>query len=39
MFTAQDGSTIFKVLDIGKYDEKLRWARNPEQELEEGEYF
>jgi hypothetical protein len=39
MVTAPDGSKVFKVLDVGKYDEKLRWARNPEQDLAEGEYF
>ena len=39
MFTAPDGSKVFKVLDVGKYDEKLRWARNPEQDLAEGEYY
>ena len=38
MFTGPDGATVFKVLDVGKYDEKLRWARNPDQNLEtEGE--
>ena len=41
MFTGPDGASVFKVLDVGKYDEKLHWARNPEQNLEtEGEdYF
>ena len=41
MFTGPDGASLFKVLDVGKYDEKLRWARNPEQNLEvEGDdYF
>ena len=40
MFTGPDGASVFKVLDVGKYDEKLRWARNPrEQNLAEGEYF
>ena len=41
MFTGPDGGSLFKVLDVGKYDDKLRWARNPEQDLaEEGEdYF
>ena len=40
-FTAPDGSHVFKVLDVGKYDEKFRWAKNPEQNLAvEGEdYF
>ena len=33
MFTGPDGASVFKVLDVGKYDEKLRWARNPEQNL------
>ena len=36
-FTGPDGDTVFKVLDVGKYDEKFRWAKNPEQNLaEEG---
>ena len=36
-FTGPDGQPIFKVLDVGKYDEKIRWAKNPEQNLaEEG---
>ena len=36
-FTGPDGKAIFKVLDVGKYDEKFRWAKNPEQNLaEEG---
>jgi hypothetical protein len=41
MFTGPDGASLFKVLDVGKYDDKLRWARNPEQDLAvEGEdYF
>ena len=41
MFTGPDGDTLFKVLEMGKYDGKLRWAKNPEQDLaEEGEdYF
>ena len=41
MFTGPDGKTVFKILDVGMYDEKLRWARYPEQDLEvEGEdYF
>jgi hypothetical protein len=41
MFTGPDGASVFKVLDVGKYDKKLRWARNPEQNLDvEGEdYF
>ena len=40
MFTAPDGSTVFKVLDVGKYDEKFRWAKNPEQNLAvEGEDY
>ena len=41
MFAAPDGSKVSKVLDVGKYDDKLRWARNPEQDLAvEGEdYF
>jgi hypothetical protein len=41
MFTGSDGGSFFKVLDVGKYDEKLRWAKNPDQNLEtEGEdYF
>jgi hypothetical protein len=34
-----DGSKVFKVLDVGKYDDKLRRARNPEQNLAEGEYY
>ena len=40
-FTATDGSTVFKVLDVTKYDNKLRWAKNPKQDLaKEGEdYF
>ena len=40
-FTGPDGQPIFKVLDVGKYDEKFRWAKNPEQNLaEEGvDYF
>ena len=40
-FTGPDGQPIFKVLDVGKYDEKFRWAKNPEQNLAvEGEdYF
>ena len=37
MFTGPDGASLFKVLDVGKYDEKFRWAKNPEQNLaEEG---
>ena len=40
MFTGPDGASVFKVLDVGKYtDDKLRWARNPEQNLAEGGYF
>ena len=41
MFTGPDGASLFKVLDVGKYDDKLRWARNTEQDLAvEGEdYF
>ena len=41
MFTGPDGASVFKVLDVSKHDEKLRWARNPEQDLAvEGEdYF
>ena len=40
-FTGPDGQPIFKVLDVGRYDEKFRWAKNPEQNLAvEGEdYF
>ena len=39
-FTGPDGNTIFKVLDVGKYDEKFRWAKNPEQNLAvEGEDY
>jgi hypothetical protein len=39
-FTGPDGDTVFKVLDVGKYDEKFRWAKNPEQNLaEEGEDY
>ena len=34
-FTGPDGDTVFKVLDVGKYDEKFRWAKNPEQNLSE----
>eukprot|EP00966_Prymnesium_polylepis_P043728 1013486-Prymnesium_polylepis.1 len=37
MFTVTDGTSLFKVLDVGKFDGKLRWARNPDQNLEEGE--
>eukprot|EP00966_Prymnesium_polylepis_P132080 3054445-Prymnesium_polylepis.1 len=33
---AATGVSRFKVLDVGKYDDKLRWARNPDQELAEG---
>ena len=40
MFTGPDGETLFKVLEMGKYDGKLRWAKNPEQDLaEEGEDY
>jgi hypothetical protein len=41
MFTGPDGKKVFKILDVGMYDEKLRWARYPEQDLAmEGEdYF
>ena len=41
MFTSSDNTPIFKVLDGSKYDDKLRWAKNPDQNLEtEGEdYF
>ena len=28
-FTGPDGASVFKALDVGKYDEKLRWARDP----------
>ena len=39
-FTGPDGNTLFKVLDVGKYDEKFRWAKNPEQNLAvEGEDY
>ena len=40
-FTGPDGKSLFKVLDVGKYDEKFRWAKNPEQNLEEEgvDYF
>ena len=39
-FTGPDGNTIFKVLDVGKYDDKYRWAKNPEQNLaEQGEDY
>jgi hypothetical protein len=40
-FTGPDGNSLFKVLDVTNYDKKLRWAKNPEQNLEtEGEdYF
>ena len=39
-FTGPDGDTVFKVLDVGKYDEKFRWAKNPEQNLAvEGEDY
>ena len=41
MFSAPDGSKVFKVLELSRYDNKLRWAKNPQQNLEtEGEdYF
>ena len=38
-FTANDGSTIFKVMEQGQHDDKLRWAKLKEQDLEEGDYF
>ena len=39
-FTGPDGKSLFKVLDVGKYDEKFRWAKNPEQNLAvEGEDY
>ena len=36
MFTAPDGSKVFKVLDVGKYDDKLRWAPQLGSESCEG---
>ena len=39
MFTTPDGSKVFKVLEVFKYTGYIRWARNPEQNLVEGEYF
>ena len=35
--SASDGTTIFKVLDKGKHETKYRWARNPEQNLANGD--
>ena len=39
-FTGPDGNTLFKILDVGKYDGKYRWSKNPEQNLAvEGEDY
>eukprot|EP00966_Prymnesium_polylepis_P097860 2265825-Prymnesium_polylepis.1 len=37
MFTAPDGSKVFKVLE--QYDNELRWTCNPDQNLEGEGYF
>jgi hypothetical protein len=38
-FHGPDGQPVFKILDAGKYDGNLRWAKNPDQELDEENYF
>lgn len=34
----QNGTPVFKVLVVG-FDERIRWALNPDQDLAEGQYF
>ena len=36
MFTGPDGATVFKVLDVGKYDEKQKELATPEGQLGKG---